>query len=69
MGNRAIVRVVGLAATCALLTGCATAIRQPAAGPQPATERLGTFRVIELEGVTLAADFAAVPANKKDDNA
>lgn len=47
------------------LSGCATTISKPAAAPQPCKERLGTFKAVEYEHVTLAKGYDGSGANKK----
>lgn len=47
------------------LTGCATNIRRPAAEPQPAKARFGSFSQVEVAPVALAPAYASHEANQK----
>jgi hypothetical protein len=61
-------KAIGLVAgivIAGLMQGCATNLTKPAAAPQPASVRLGTFANVELEPAILAEPFAAAGANQK----
>lgn len=47
------------------LTGCATNIRRPAAAPQPAKAKFGTFSQVEVAPVAIAPTYAGHEANQR----
>ncbi len=61
---KTIVLVTGII-MAGLMQGCATNLSKPAAAPQPASVRLGTFANVELQPVTIAEPFSAAGANQK----
>lgn len=65
MKHAKLIKTVGMFGMSVLLAGCATTITKPASAPQPAKERLGTFKAVEFEHVVIAPKFAPAAANKK----
>jgi len=57
--------IVSIALSAALLTGCATRIRQPAAAPQPVKVKLSTFKSVGLKTVVVNPKFAGAATNEK----
>jgi len=62
---RKTIQVVTLALLAVLLQGCATNLRQPASVPQPVTQKLSTFRTVQMKPVTISSAFADSEANQK----
>jgi hypothetical protein len=59
MARTALGMTTGLIGACILMAGCATNISKPTALPQPTKERLGTFKVVEFEHVSVVPEFKA----------